>query len=188
MTAATVSVVPRRRMAAGAADVALVAGGVAFLLLRPALANAGRVPIALGFAGLVAASVRRGPSPVPKAELVPPLLLGVAAGAVARLMVGPGVPVRAGAMAVALNTVAAVAEEAFFRRFLFGRLERWGTGAAIAGSALAFALIHVPLYGTAAFPVDLGAGLLLSWQRAATGRWSVPAATHALANLLVVIP
>jgi membrane protease YdiL (CAAX protease family) len=48
-------------------------------------------------------------------------------------------------------------------------------------------LIHVPAYGWPAFPVDLGAGLLFSWQRLSTGRWSVPAATHAAANLLAVM-
>jgi hypothetical protein len=31
-----------------------------------------------------------------------------------------------------------------------------------------------------------GAGLLLSWQRFASGRWTVPAVTHAVANLLAV--
>jgi len=83
--------------------------------------------------------------------------------------------------------MAAVAEEAFFRRFLYGRLLPVGAGAAVGLTALAFAMVHVPAYGWAAFPVDLGAGLLLSWQRWASGRWTVPAATHVLANLLVVI-
>ena len=45
--------------------------------------------------------------------------------------------------------------------------------------------VHSP--GWVALPVDLGAGLVLSWQRWACGRWEVPAATHALANLLVVL-
>jgi len=56
----------------------------------------------------------------------------------------------------------------------------------VLGSATLFALVHLPAYGTAALPVDLGAGLLLSWQRFASGRWTVPAATHAVANLLAV--
>ena len=66
------------------------------------------------------------------------------------------------------------------------RLLRLGTVAAVVGSAVAFALVHLPAYGTAALPVDLGAGLLLSWQRFAAGRWTVPAVTHAAANLLAV--
>ena len=35
--------------------------------------------------------------------------------------------------------------------------------------------------------VDLGAGLLLSWQRWASGGWGAPAATHVVANLVAVL-
>jgi membrane protease YdiL (CAAX protease family) len=115
------------------------------------------------------------------------VVLGLAAFAVARAMVLlPPEPIRS--VALAGNVVAAVAEEAFFRRFLYARLERWGAVVAVVGSAAAFALVHVPGYGIAALPLDLGAGVLLSWQRWATGRWEVPAATHLLANLLAAIP
>jgi membrane protease YdiL (CAAX protease family) len=58
----------------------------------------------------------------------------------------------------------------------------------VVASALLFALVHLPFYGMAAFPVDLGAGLLFGWQRWSSGTWTVPAATHAAANLMVVIP
>jgi len=64
---------------------------------------------------------------------------------------------------------------------------RWGTPVAVAGSAAAFALVHVTTYGVRVLPLDLAAGLLLSWQRAASGTWRVPALTHVLANLLAVI-
>jgi membrane protease YdiL (CAAX protease family) len=57
---------------------------------------------------------------------------------------------------------------------------------AVGGTAVVFALVHLPAYGAAAMPVDLGAALLLSWQRYASGRWTVPAVTHAIANLLAV--
>ena len=50
-----------------------------------------------------------------------------------------------------------------------------------------FALVHLPAYGVVALPVDLGAGLLLSWQRWASGTWTVPAGTHAFANVLAVL-
>jgi membrane protease YdiL (CAAX protease family) len=92
-----------------------------------------------------------------------------------------------GPAAVALGSLAAVAEEAFFRRFLYGRLARLGAVAAVGGSALLFAMVHVPVYGVAAFWVDLGAGLLFSWQRWASGGWSVSASTHVVANLLAVM-
>jgi hypothetical protein len=48
-------------------------------------------------------------------------------------------------------------------------------------------VVHVPLYGAPVFWVDLGAGLLFSWQRWASGDWTAPAATHALANVLAVL-
>ena len=91
-----------------------------------------------------------------------------------------------GAVAAGLALGAAVAEEALFRRVLYDRLLRFGVVAAVIGSAGVFALVHLPAYGVAAMPVDLGAALLLSWQRYASGRWTVPAVTHAVANLLAV--
>ena len=86
-----------------------------------------------------------------------------------------------------LAVLAAVAEEALFRRAAYGWLERYGPAVAIIGSALLFAAVHLPLYGAAALPVDVGAGLLLSWQRWASGTWTVPAGTHAAANVLAVV-
>jgi membrane protease YdiL (CAAX protease family) len=110
-------------------------------------------------------------------------LLGSLAFGLGRLVAGaPGRPAELGTV-LALNALAAVAEEAFFRRMLYGIvLARWGTGAAVVGSAAAFALVHVPVWGLEVLALDLAAGLLLSWQRAATGRWTVPAATHVVAN------
>ncbi len=58
---------------------------------------------------------------------------------------------------------------------------------AVVGTAAAFAVVHVTVWGWWVLPLDLAAGLLLSWQRAATGRWSVPAATHVLANSLALL-
>ena len=58
---------------------------------------------------------------------------------------------------------------------------------ALGGSALLFAAVHVTVYGLWVLPLDLAAGLLLGWQRQVTGSWAVPAVTHALANLLVVL-
>jgi membrane protease YdiL (CAAX protease family) len=58
---------------------------------------------------------------------------------------------------------------------------------AVVGSAVLFAVVHLSIYGPWSLPVDVAAGLLLSWQRLASGSWHVPAVTHALANVLVVI-
>ncbi len=100
-----------------------------------------------------------------------------------------GTPVRSpwGAATLPLGVVAAVAEEALFRRAAYGRLLRYGAPVAVVASATLFALVHLPAYGVTALPVDVGAGLLLSWQRWASGTWAVPAATHAVANLAAVL-
>jgi membrane protease YdiL (CAAX protease family) len=172
---------------------AAVAAGLAFLLARPALgAVAAAVPLlAAGYLAMTAAALAApapgaaGGSAAPLGWAVP-LAIGLAAVAAAGVVAGPAPPPRVGAAAAGLALLAAVAEEALFRRLLYARLARYGAVVAVLGSATLFALVHLPAYGTAALPVDLGAGLLLSWQRFASGRWTVPAVTHAVANLLAV--
>lgn len=115
------------------------------------------------------------------------LLGGFGAVAVAANVSGSPVPLPWGAAALPLSLLAAVAEEALFRRLAFARLESFGPAVAIVGSAMLFGLVHVPAYGLSALPVDVGAGLLFGWQRWASGTWTVPAATHAVANALVVL-
>lgn len=80
--------------------------------------------------------------------------------------------------------VVATAEEALLRGTLFTALQwRAGTAAAIGVTSLAFALVHVPLYGVAVVPLDLGVGIWLGALRAGTGSVAVPAFAHALADL-----
>jgi membrane protease YdiL (CAAX protease family) len=165
--------------------------GVGLLLLRP-------VPLTLDswwavlfavYPALAVASLATPLKETPSEEILDArvvLALGVAAVVVSPLFSGPAIPVRLGPWSIPLLVGAAIAEEALFRRLIYGRLLAYGTAVAIAGSAVAFALVHLPAYGTSALPVDLGAGLLLSWQRWASGTWTVPAATHAAANLMVV--
>jgi membrane protease YdiL (CAAX protease family) len=227
----TRAAVAARRAAPVPAAAPVIAGGLGFLLVRPQLAALplGRPLLAAGYlaltaaaAGLPAAPRRRrtaghpaaaasaghpataaaaapyGPLPWPAV-----LAAGLAAVAVAALALRPVPPAPADGGAVLLGLAAAVAEEALFRRAVYGwLLARGGRGApraaggarepgaalAVVASALLFALVHLPFYGMAAFPVDLGAGLLFGWQRWSSGTWTVPAATHAAANLMVVIP
>jgi len=87
---------------------------------------------------------------------------------------------------ITANVVAAVAEEAFFRRFAYAHLERFGASVAIAVTAFTFAVVHIPLYGAKVFWIDLGAGLVLGWQRWSSGDWTSPAATHVVANILMM--
>jgi membrane protease YdiL (CAAX protease family) len=112
--------------------------------------------------------------------------IGVAAVLAAGVAGGPAPDRRVGVLAAGIAVLAAVAEEALFRKLLYDRLLRFGVVAAVGGTAVVFTLVHLPAYGVAAMPVDLGAALLLSWQRYASGRWTVPAVTHAVANLLAV--
>jgi membrane protease YdiL (CAAX protease family) len=91
---------------------------------------------------------------------------------------------RAAGVAIASSVVAAIAEEVFFRRLVYGWLERWSVALAIGGSAALFALIHVPVYGLGVLPLDFAAGLIFGWQRRSTGSWTAPAATHVFANLM----
>ena len=171
----------------------LAVGGLAFLLGRPWLhgVTVGLPLLVVGYLALggAALAVRErhvtGPDRAPLGWATT-LGVGVAAVLAAGVVAGP-VPERpVGAVAGAITVVAAVAEEALFRRVLYDRLLRFGVVVAVGGTAVVFALVHLPAYGVAAMPVDLGAALLLSWQRYASGRWTVPAVTHAVANLLAV--
>jgi membrane protease YdiL (CAAX protease family) len=181
----------------------VAAGGAIVLLARPWLLTQGMgvSGLALVYAALAAASIAASVRP-PRLDLLgraaevparpilhPGVALAIGAGAVgvARLTAGPVAPLAAGGTAVLLNLLAAITEEAFFRRFLYGALLPFGAPLAVLLSGVAFALVHVPLYGGAVFWVDLGAGLLLGWQRWVTGSWQTPAATHAVANFLAVL-
>jgi len=172
--------------------VLLVAAAVGVLALRTWILrtpDATRIALFVGVYGAVLAASLLAPASPDRSRLDPTTVLGLGLAAVGLAAVAGGRPPAAplGAMALPLALFAAVAEEALFRRAAYGWLSRYGAALAVAGSALLFAAIHVPLYGAAAFPVDLGAGLLLSWQRWASGTWTVPAATHAAANLLAVM-
>jgi membrane protease YdiL (CAAX protease family) len=115
------------------------------------------------------------------------LASGLAVGAFAVAARQRGLPTGLGPVGLGLTALASLAEEAFFRGFLYGRLLRRGPVLAIVGSAGAFALIHVVGYPPAAVGVDLAAGLMFGWQRWVTGSWFVPAGTHLVANLMVVM-
>ncbi len=174
-----------------AAGAAIVAAGSIVLLARPFVglgADARTVLFAVSYVSIALASISypvdarvSRPSTDPAVWL--PLSIGV--GAVVGVSVtGTAVPMPATTLALPLSMIAAVAEEALFRRVAYARLERFGPAIAIAVTAALFAFVHLPAYGTTALPVDLGAGVLFGWQRWASGTWTVPASTHALANIL----
>jgi membrane protease YdiL (CAAX protease family) len=171
----------------------VAAAGCCLLLVRPQLLRASANPTAtvvVVFAALLAVGLvwpvgREHAVDVRTTALV--IGLGIVAFAVGRLIGGGTAPASPTARIVALNTLAAVGEEAFFRRLVYSALLPSGPAVAVAGSALLFALVHLTVYGAWVLPIDLAAGLVLGWQRWASGSWRAPAITHAFANLLVVI-
>ena len=189
---------PGPAVAAPRAAVLVVAAGCAALTARPLLLEVvGGRPAAVVtvlFLSLLAVSLLwpaagSGADTVTSFRVALPVLaVGIGAFAVGRaLLAGSPPPAPATAFVVALNTLAAVAEEAFFRRLVYGALLAAGPVAAVVGSAVLFAAVHVTVYGFWVLPLDLAAGLLFGWQRQATGSWAVPAVTHAAANVLVVL-
>jgi membrane protease YdiL (CAAX protease family) len=85
---------------------------------------------------------------------------------------------------VLVTAVVVAGEEAILRGALFGALERsTGPVAAVAVTSVAFALMHVPLYGWQVVPLDLGVGVWLAGLRLATGGAAAPAMAHAIADL-----
>jgi membrane protease YdiL (CAAX protease family) len=174
--------VPRRLFLAPA----LACAGCLALAARPSLVMpAFAVTLAVGLAGAVAPDETHDPTvgPIGWSAVT---ALGIAAFATIRLTTA--VPPMPGSARVATMMVgASVAEELFFRRFLYGALARRGAAVAVLGSALAFAVVHIPAYGTRVFPLDLAAGLVLSWQRWASGSWTAPAASHIAANLMTIL-
>jgi hypothetical protein len=174
------------------ATLGLVATGLVLLLARiwlPALGVQGRVvALAATMAAILVGSLLVPVAPG-RQVLRPSVVLVIGLAAIAVALVAGGPPVRSplAAWSLPLALLAALAEEVLVRRAAYSALERHGAAVAVGVTALAFALIHVPLYGWAVLPVDLGAGLLLSWQRWASGTWTVPAATHAAANLVMTV-
>lgn len=158
MTVGTAALRPAAVVAGG---FAIAAAGCLFLLARPWLVAGHSDPtpllvllfVALGVAGWRWPLPARAASPVPAATTVATvaavLALGLAAFAAGRLIAGDlspfGLrsPVPLLARSAVLSGLAAVAEEAFFRRLVYGLAEPWGVGVAVVASAAAFAAVHV---------------------------------------------
>jgi membrane protease YdiL (CAAX protease family) len=84
----------------------------------------------------------------------------------------------------AITIVVATAEEALLRGRLFDAARRaGGLAPAMLVTTVAFALMHVPLYGWHVVPLDLAVGLALGGLRLATLGIAAPAAAHAVADL-----
>lgn len=83
-----------------------------------------------------------------------------------------------------LVTIVAVAEEAFLRGTLWAAVrDQWGETAALLITSVAFAALHLPLYGWGSAPLDLAVGLVLGVLREQTGGFAAPAVAHVAADL-----
>lgn len=77
-----------------------------------------------------------------------------------------------------------VAEEVVIRGALFTAIAaRRGETLAVAVTAVVFAVIHLPLYGPRALPVDLAVGVMLGGLRMASGGVAAPLLAHLVADL-----
>ena len=192
---APVAVVAPRTFPTVAASAGVAAIGCAALAARPALLTSGRpaAELALGFVVLLVVGASLPLPRVSAAGARSPRLfavvcvLGAVAFAAGRTMIGGHAPTSVTLTAIAANTLAAVAEEIWFRRLCYGVLAPAGPVFAVIGSSVLFAAVHVSTYGIVVLPLDLAAGALLGWQRAVTGSWTAPALTHVLANVLVLL-
>jgi membrane protease YdiL (CAAX protease family) len=152
----------------------------------------------IGFAGALAALALLMPAVGPRARHLPSArVLALGAGLGIALLV-PGIMLRAGGhhtptevlppllllgWAPAVCMVAA-AEEVALRAVVQPRLRAAiGPAPAIVLVAVVFALMHYPLYGAGALPLDLGVGLLIGCLREYTGSVSACMLAHAVADV-----
>jgi len=167
------------------AAIGVVAGVLGVFVARPFVV--GLWPVLALFTALLILGTAWPVQPERTGRVLFCLLAGLGAFAVGRFIGGGHAPAPPTLRVVAASSLAAVAEEAFFRRLLWAVLRPGGVVLAGLGSAALFAVAHVTVYGWWVLPLDLAAGLVLAWQRWASGSWAVPALTHVVANLLVVI-
>lgn len=178
----------------GQSDAVALAGLGLVVIVRPLVAGragASSIPaaglFAVALAGLALASGWR-----PGGLRWLPVLSGLAAGGV--FVLGPvlvrGAVVASGAPGSRLAvwsivvSMVAVVEEAFFRGALWMAFERrFDSVVALLSTTIAFAVIHVPLYGWRAVPLDLGVGLGLGALRVWSGGVSASAVAHVVADL-----
>lgn len=110
-------------------------------------------------------------------------VLGPALAGVERVP-GLGRPAAAFVPWALVTILVAGAEEAVLRGVLFNRVAHaGGVPLALGVTTVAFALIHIPLYGWHVVPLDLAVGLCLGGLRLATRSVAAPAAAHVVADL-----
>jgi membrane protease YdiL (CAAX protease family) len=180
-------------VATGVGVVTVAAVGTALLAVRPSLVARVEHPATVLVVLFALLAVAAALLPIPRAlgdaphARGPVTVVGVVVVVGARVVTSGRAPGALGLATVLLGTLAAVSEELWFRRFLYGLLAPGGAVLAVTGTAVLFALVHVPVYGWGVLPLDVAAGLVLGWQRHATGSWLPAAVAHAVANVVVLL-
>lgn len=184
------------RLTAPRSEALVLAGLAGSVALRAGLAGdagAGSVPAALVFATILAvfAGVAGWRLTRPSAQGLAWGVLG-AAVLVALPLVSRGhwsgtsssLPVSAYLQWAPAVAAVAVTEEVILRGVVFNWIQEAARPpAALAVTAVIFALIHVPFYGWGALPLDLAVGVWLGALRIVSGGVTAPATAHALADL-----
>ena len=189
------------RLAATRAGLDPLAVGAAFGVALGALGAVGAVAMRSSLPVIVARPVRAASgepgSPRQGRRLALGLVAGVGAGlALAALTLlapaiagtahvpGLGRPAAPLVPWALVTILVASAEEGLLRGVLLDRLERRsGLAGAIVLTSVAFALIHVPLYGWHVVPLDLAIGIAFAGLRLSTRTLLAPMAAHAVADL-----
>jgi membrane protease YdiL (CAAX protease family) len=152
---------------------ALAAGSVFGVALMGVASSSARRRIARPRVGSIALGALGG------ALLI--VLPGLASGLPA---IGVGLHPQPFAAWAIVTVVVAVGEEAVLRGVLFDAVvEAAGRPAAVAVTSVAFALIHVPLYGWHVVPLDLAVGVALAGLRLISRGVAAPAMAHVVADL-----
>jgi len=159
-----------------------IALGCTALVARPLTYGSIATTASVGLLGLLA---RPRDGDVARARWALVVVAGAGCFLLARVFGSP-IGIRTTPYGLLSLAIVSVAEESFFRRYVYSWALRWGAAAAVMIAALTFGVVHVPLYGWRALPVDISAGILLGWQRWAAGTWTAPAITHLIADLLQV--
>ena len=174
------------------ATLGLVATGLGLLLARiwlPALGAQGRVvALAATMAAILVGSLLVPVAPG-RAMLRPSLVLAIGLAAIAVALVAGGRPVASplAAWSLPLALLAAVAEEALFRRAAYSALERHGVAVAVGVTARgvrAHPRAAVRMGGVARRPRGRTPAVVAAM---GVGHWTVPAATHAAANFVMTV-
>jgi membrane protease YdiL (CAAX protease family) len=187
-----IAAVPARGTARAPLLVVAVGAATAVRVLVGAPVPAASVPAAVLFSGVLLAAVAVAPGGLERPAWSQ-AALGVAGGAalvavslvaLPAIRVEPRSPAATLLWWVPLVAVVAASEELVLRGVLFSALRsRHGDAAAVAVTAALFAVIHLPLYGLGALPIDLCAGLFLGALRVASGAVTAPVVAHVLADV-----